>query len=406
MSHPSARAISVSIHPLWLEHIEQELSHLANRQLSRSLRTAAPCPDQPAHIEIAGHRLVQFGGNDYLGLASHPELTRSAIAATQQYGTGSGASRLITGHHPLIAEAEAAFAAFKHAAAALILPTGYMANLAVLQTMADTDTALFFDRLNHASLIDAARHSPAKARSFPHRDYDKLRAMLNARPKGSRTLIVTDSVFSMDGDVADLPTLLDLADRFDAALIIDEAHGTGVLGGEGRGLAEAQGIDRQTAERAVTISTASKALGGLGGIVTGPKPVIDLLVHRARPLIFTTAIPPAQAAAISAAIRVIEAEPERRHALQTKTAQLRNDLRSRGWKLPTTAADPVVPILPLIVGENQRALELAAGLYDRGIFAPAIRPPAVPPGAARIRLTVRSDHTAEDFRHLDRKSVV
>lgn len=392
-----------------------------------------------------GRELINFTSNSYLGLNEHPQMKRAAIQAIEAYGTGTGASQLITGRGPIHEQAERAFARFKHAEAALLLPTGYMANLAVLTTLAGPGDLVCLDKLCHASLIDAARASGAEVRTFPHLTTDKLRRLLErhaAKPqaclpdditelqaqdanvsqpgvhtsptlsnacgltddprsprlrkfisreshtlRNPRRFIVTDSVFSMDGDCADLPSLCDLADEFDAVVMVDEAHGTGVLGKSGAGLCEAQGVTERVY---ITVSTASKAMGGLGGIIAAAQPVIDTIINHARPLIYTTAIPPAQAASILKAVELIEREPERRQRLCELTMRLRDGLTAQYWTLPPQG-EHVTPIVPLIVGVERDAVALADHLYAKGFAAPAIRPPTVAPGSSRVRLSLRAD---------------
>ncbi|MFW6060332.1 MAG: aminotransferase class I/II-fold pyridoxal phosphate-dependent enzyme, partial [Phycisphaeraceae bacterium] len=312
-------------------------------------------------------------------------------------------------------------ATFKHAPAALLLPTGYMANLAVLTALAGPGDLVCLDKLNHASLIDAARATGATVRTFPHLHYARLERLLArcdeatrlaaSPPRPPRRFIVTDTIFSMDGDAADLPALCDLADQYDATLIVDEAHATGVLGDTGAGLCEAQHVTHRVP---IVVSTASKALGSLGGIVTASQPVIDTLINRARPLIYTTAVPPAQAAAIGAALEVIRDEPWRRQRLAQMSQQLRTDLLNDGWTLsPTDSAitednrqsaignrQSPAPIIPLIVQTPERALHLADHLQRAGFLAVAIRPPTVPPNTARVRLSLRADLTDDDLAQL------
>lgn len=374
------------------QELEAQLAKLAARSLRRRLR---PLPSVGKWAERDGRRLLNLASNDYLGLADHPALKAAAIAAIERFGTGAAASRLVTGHLDPHAEAERRFAALKHAPAALLLPTGYMANLAAITALAGPGDRILLDKLCHASLIDAARLSGAEVRVFPHLNLEKLERLLARPHPGGRTLIVTDSVFSMDGDAADLPRLCDLGERYGAILVVDEAHATGVLGDTGAGLAELQGV---TGRVHVTISTASKALGGLGGIVTGSQAVIDTLVNRARPFIYTTAVPPAQAAALMAALDVVRDEPQRRQRLATLCADVRRRLAESGWTLPPTAVP--TPILPLIVGDADRALALAAHLESQGILAVAIRPPTVPPGSARVRLSLRCDLEDADVERL------
>lgn len=368
-----------------------------------------------------GRAYVNFTSNSYLALNEHPAMKRAAIEAIEACGTGSGASLLISGRGPIHEQAEQSFARFKHAEGALLLPTGYMANLTVLTALAGPGDLICLDKLCHASLIDAAKASGATVRAYPHLTTEKLRRLLckHARnnacglagdrrspsPRKSasresdarrnpRRFIVTDSVFSMDGDCADLPGLCDLADEYNAVMIVDEAHGTGVLGETGSGLCEAQGV---TGRVHVTISTASKALGGFGGIITADRSILDTLVNHARALIYTTAIPPAQAATILKAVELVEREPERRQRLLALTQRLRDGLRSRGWALPDQGGFDV-PIVPLIVGESQAALALSQHLLAEGLAAPAIRPPTVAPGSSRVRLSLRADMTDD---HID-----
>lgn len=332
--------------------------------------------------------LVDLSSNDYLGLATHPAVVAAAILATRRYGVGGSSSRLVAGGGPPHHSLERRFAAFKHAEAAVLLPTGYHANLAVLATLAGPGDLVLQDKRNHASLLDAGRLSGAVQRRWPHGRLDRLAALLradaaSARP-ARRRIVATDAVFSMDGDTADLPALLALCRERDAWLLVDEAHATGLLGATGSGLAEHQGV---AGEVHVTVSTASKALGGLGGLVTGSAKLVDLLVNRARPLIYTTAAPPGVAAAIEAAVRVVGEEPERRERLHAINRRLRAALAAAGWPV---AADPT-PIVPLVCGSNASALALAGRLREAGFLAPAIRPPTVAPGTARVRLSLRCD---------------
>lgn len=351
-------------------------------------------------MTLEGRQLLNFASNDYLGLSQHPLLIEASIKATREYGVGAGASRLVSGTYPIHAETERRFAVFKHAEACLLLPTGYMANLAVLTTLAGPGDLIVMDKLIHASLIDAARASGAQVRTFPHLQLDRAEALL-AKHRDGRRLLVTDSVFSMDGDCADLPALCDLADRYDAVLVVDEAHGTGVLGTNGSGLAEVQRVAERVyrcGAGGVVVSTASKALGSLGGLITGDQSIIDFVVNKARPFIYSTAVPPAQAATMTTALDVIRDEPQRRKRLHDLSLSLRTRLRNTGWPIDDHA--PVTPIIPLIVGDEQTATHLSRQLLKQGYFAPAIRPPTVAPRQSRIRLTLRSDMTEAEIGHL------
>ncbi len=384
----------------WLDDLRRDLDE---RAANHGLRQLTLTESAGRLARRHGRDLINLAGNDYLALADHPHLKQAAIHAVRRYGVGSGASRLVTGHQPLHAQVEQRFARFKHAQAALLCPSGFQANLAVVSALARKGDLVCVDKLNHASLLDAAAASGATLRVFPHLHYAKLERLLHDHksspgPSASppRRLILTDSVFSMDGDVADLRALCDLAQRYDALLIVDEAHGTGVLGQSGAGLCELQGV----ADRVdIVVSTASKALGGLGGIVTAPQLVIDALVNRARPFIYSTAVPPAQAAVIDAALDVLRDEPHRRLRLLELSARVRANLPPR-FELPTPDPRPPTPIIPLIVGSSEAALALSAHLESQGILAPAIRPPTVPPGRARVRLSLRCDLTDQDVDRL------
>jgi 8-amino-7-oxononanoate synthase len=379
--------------------LAEELDALSSRRLRRAPHAIDRCGK---HVEIDGRRLLNLASNDYLGLAQHPAMIAAAAGAAERYGVGAGASRLVSGTLALHAGVEQRFASFKHAEAALLMPTGYTANLAVLAALARPGDLVCQDKLNHASLIDAARAAGAGVRTYPHRETSKLERLLAAHAEATpdaRRFIVTDSVFSMDGDCADLPALCAVADRHHAVLIVDEAHGTGVLGATGAGLAEHQGVAERVyrcGAGGVVVSTASKALGGLGGVVAGSRIVIDTLINRARPLIYTTAVPPMQAAVVGQALTLVRGEPERRARLSALCHVARERLVSAGWPMPVTP--PPTPILPLVVGTAERALGLAASLRAQGVLGVAIRPPTVAPGTARVRLTLRADL---DDRELD-----
>lgn len=377
------------------------IDELAQREAQGLLRGLRPVSDPGPYVERDGRRLLNGASNDYLGLATHPRLQQAAADAAHRHGVGTGASRLVAGHLDLHRQLEQRFAAFKHAEAALLFPTGFTANLAVLTTLARPGDLILQDKLNHASLIDAAAYSPATTRTFPHRDYaalDRKLARLAADhpDPDTHTFIVTDAVFSMDGDCADLCALLEIADHYRATLVVDEAHATGVLGATGAGLAEAQGVAGQVP---ITVSTASKALGGLGGIVTASHPVVDALVNHARSFIYTTAVPPPQTAAILAALDVLRDEPERRQRLADITQHVTDTLRHCS-SFDTPDSTHPTPILPLVTGSADSARRLADQLEAAGVFAVAIRPPTVAPNAARVRLSLRADFSDDDVGRL------
>ncbi len=287
-------------------------------------------------------------------------------------------------------ELEATLARFKNTEAAIVLPTGYMANLAAVRLLAGPEDVILLDKLNHASIIDAATSAGSQTRVFPHRNYAKLESLLQRYPHARRRIIVTDTVFSMDGDMADLPELVRLKHKYDALLIVDEAHATGVLGPAGRGVAELQNVE---GDIDITVGTLSKALGGIGGFIAGPHLLIDALVNLARPFIFTTGLPPASCAATIRAIEIVRDEPWRRQRALALAASLRDNLTEAGFN----CGDSQTQIVPVIVGPASRAVELSNRLLTQGFFAPAIRPPAVPPNASRLRISVTAAHTDQDI---------
>ena len=378
----------------WLGQLSDELARRESENLRRHLVAVEPVPGGRL-VKCNGRELVNFAGNDYLALATHPHLKQAAIEAIETFGTGSTASRLVSGHQLIHEQVERRFAEFKRAEAALIFPTGYMANLAVLTTLVKDGDLVCLDKLNHASLIDAARACDGEMRVYAHGQFAKLERLLdahlnseNSNSKSQNRFIVTDSVFSMDGDTADLSAICDLADRYDAIIIVDEAHATGVLGARGSGLCELLDVHERVD---VVVSTASKALGGLGGIVTARREVIDTLINGARSFIYTTGVPPAQVAVIAAALDVIAKEPWRRHRAIELAGRLRDQLGMD---------EGLTPIVPIACGSAENALEMAGRLEKAGFFAPAIRPPTVAPGSARVRLSVGAEIEDDDVNRL------
>ncbi|HXG46773.1 MAG TPA: 8-amino-7-oxononanoate synthase [Methylomirabilota bacterium] len=383
--------------------LEDELAALRQAGLHRELRRI-DSPQGP-RLQLGGCDFLNFSSNDYLGLAAHPALKEAAVRAVEKFGAGAGASRLICGslapHHEL----EERLADFKGTAAALSFSSGYATALGTLTALVGKDDTVILDRLAHACIVDAARLSGARLRVYAHNDPEDLERKLRwaagrharaARPAGRRPriLIASESVFSMDGDLAPLREIVELKDRYGAWLMLDEAHATGLFGANRRGLAEAFGL----ADRIeIQMGTLGKALGASGGYIAGSRPLIDLLVHRARSFLFSTAPVPAAAAAAAAAIEVVRTEEgERRRAtVWSLVDQLKNGLLGRGgpWTLPLVQS----PILPLLIGDEQRALRTAAALRDRGIFIPAIRYPTVGRGQARLRLTVTAAHSTSDL---------
>ncbi|MDP3482173.1 MAG: 8-amino-7-oxononanoate synthase [Sulfuricella sp.] len=371
-------------------HLADELKDLEAAGLRRRRRVLES--SQGARIVVDGREYLSFCSNDYLGLANHPALIGAAQSAAARYGVGAGASHLVSGHSVLHHELEAALAAFTGLPAALLFSTGYMANLGIVTALAGRDDEIFADKLNHASLNDAVLLSRAKFTRYPHLDLVALEKRL-AASRAKRKLVVTDAVFSMDGDIAPVPELLALCERHDALLVLDDAHGFGVLGTGGRGILEHFGI---TSERIVYMATLGKAAGVFGAFVAGPAELMDYLVQRARSYIYTTATPPLLSAALSESLRLIEGEVWRRERLRQLIAGLRQGLKLRRWRL----MDSTTPIQPVIIGANQETLAVSEALRERGIWVPAIRPPTVPKGEARLRISLSAAHTLEDVAHL------
>lgn len=372
-----------------ISRLQRQLQDLEDAGLRRRTRMAqGPCAPE---MEVEGQKLLAFCSNDYLGLANHPALCEALAEGARRYGVGSGASHLVNGHsraHGLLEERLAAWLA-PHIpqARALLFSTGYMANMGLLLALGGADAELFSEELNHASLIDGARLSRARVRVFPHCDVDAL-AGLMAGSRAEVKLVVTDSVFSMDGDLAPLAALLRLCERHGAWLVVDDAHGFGVLGERGHGVLAQLGLH---SPNLVYVGTLGKAAGVSGAFVVAHSVVIDWLVQRARHYIYTTASPPALAHALMASIDIIEGEEgeRRRVHLRKLIAHFRERMRDTGFELPLSDT----AIQPVIVGDNQRALDLAAALQQRGYWVPAIRPPTVPVGRSRLRVTLSAAHT-------------
>ena len=370
--------------------LREELDARAAEGLLRT-RRIIDGRQQPA-LRSDGELMLSFCSNDYLGLASHPALIAAVQQAAQEAGVGGGASHLITGHHRLHHEIEEALAYFVGLPRALFFSTGYMANLGVISALTGRGDAIFADRLNHASLNDAAVLSRADLHRYPHNDIVALEKQL-AQCTAGRKLVVADAVFSMDGDIAPVPQLLELCERYDAWLMLDDAHGFGVLGAHGKGTLEHFGVH---SPRIIYMATLGKAAGVSGAFVAGEPELVEYLIQRARTYIYTTAMPPILAAALLASLPIIEKETSRREQLQKLIAALRENLKPKQWRLD----ESITPIQPLIVGSNEDALRVSEHLRERGILVPAIRPPTVPQGTARLRITLSAAHTVEDVMRL------
>lgn len=369
------------------DELASALGEIDAAGLRRRRRTlAAPCG---ALAVVDGKPLVSFCSNDYLGLANDPALIEAACAGAQAWGVGSGASHLVSGHQSPHQALEEKLAQFTGFARALLLSTGYMANLAIVPTLVGRGDAVFADKLNHASLIDAVALSRADSHRYAHGDLAMLERQL-AKSCAKRKLIVTDAVFSMDGDLAPLPALLELAERHDAWLVVDDAHGFGVLGERGRGSLAHFGIDPDN-PRLVYMGTLGKAAGASGAFVAGSQLVIEWLLQRARTYIFSTGSSPLIACALIKSLDLIAQGDSRRAHLRALAEQLRAGLAATRWQLlPSPTA-----IQPVIIGDNHEALRVAGALYERGLWVPAIRPPTVPKGTARLRVSLSAAHTTE-----------
>lgn len=353
-------------------------------------RRRCPVLDSPQgpHVSIDGRDYLAFASNDYLGLANHPALVAAARDGALRWGVGGGASHLVAGHSAAHAALEQALADWLRLPAALLFSSGYQANLAVITALVGRGDAVFADRLNHASLNDACLLSRAEFKRFAHHDLAQLERLLAASTAPTK-LIAVDAVYSMDGDCAPLAALLALAERFDAWLYVDDAHGFGVLG-EGRGSVVEAGV---RSERLIQMVTLGKAAGVAGAAVAAHAVVIDWLVNSARPFIFTTSTSPLLAHTVQASLRLMADEPERRAALRARMAELKHQLAG----LPWTLLPSDTPIQPLLIGGNAEALAVSAGLRARGIWVPAIRPPTVPPGSARLRIALSAAHQPQDI---------
>jgi 8-amino-7-oxononanoate synthase len=373
-----------------LDWLDDELARLRDAALDRRLQVYDG--SQGATLRIDAREYVNFGSNDYLALASDEHVVRSAREGAN-CGWGAGASPLVVGHSAAHDELEAALAEFEATAAALLFSTGYAANVGAITALAGRGDVVYSDELNHASIVDGCRLCRAEVRVYPHNDVAALAEQLRDAKKFRRRLIVTDGLFSMDGDLAPLADLAQLAEQHDAMLMVDEAHATGVFGPHGRGTCEAAGVEERVDVR---VGTLSKALGSVGGFVAGRRSLIDWLINKARPYVFSTALPPAAAAASRAALGIVQREPQRRELLLQRAAELRTALAAQGWDVGPSQTQ----IIPLIIGEAARTMQLAGELRERGFLVPPIRPPSVPEGASRLRLSLSYGHTPQQIAEL------
>ncbi|TDI91521.1 MAG: 8-amino-7-oxononanoate synthase [Candidatus Dadabacteria bacterium] len=370
-----------------LKWIREELELIHDKKLFRLLTELET--GQSPEVTISGKSYILLGSNSYLGLSVDPKVVESAKLALEKYGTGSGGSRLVSGSSDLHRMLEEKIAQFKNTEASILFSSGYLANVGTISALVGSDDIIYSDELNHASIIDGARLSRADVKVYKHLDLNNLQALLDSdKNKTCKKLIVTDTVFSMDGDLVPLPELVEISEQYGCMLMIDEAHATGVLGKRGSGATEHFGVEDRVP---VVMGTLSKAVGSLGGYIAGSQELIDFIRNRVRSYIFDTSLPPASLAASITAIDIIENEPERREHLWKMVEQFKTGIEDTGLKvLPSHSA-----IIPILIGDAEPALNFAKMLRDNGVFTPAVRPPSVPYGMCRIRATLMAQHTQE-----------
>ena len=348
-------------------------------------------PQEPVS-RYDGREVINLCSNNYLGLANHPVLKAAALEAIARFGVGSGAVRTIAGNMMIHQELEADLAAFKHTEASLLYQSGFSANAGTIAAILEKGDVVVSDELNHASLIDGCRLSGAEKKIYPHKDVDAARRMLAASRGARRVLLITDGVFSMDGDIAPLGDLVAAAEEYGAIMMVDDAHASGVVGKDGRGTVDHFGVHGRVH---IQVGTLSKAFAGLGGYVAGSRALIEWLMHRARPLLFSTSHPPSVAASALAAVRLVQREPDLIHRLWDNTGFFKDGLRRLGFDTGTSET----PITPVIIGDEARAMQFSDRLFEEGVFAVGLAFPTVPRGKARVRTIVTAGHTRE---HLER----
>lgn len=367
---------------------EKELEELNQKSLLRTLRRINSA--QGPRVKIDGREIILLSSNNYLGLANHPRVKEAAIRVIEKYGFGSGASRLISGNMTLHEELEERISDFKGTEDAILFNSGYTANIGIIPALVGKGDFIYSDELNHVSIIDGSRLSRAEIRIYPHKDMTVLEELLKKDKNNGRKLIVTDTVFSMDGDIAPLKDIYNLSQKYSAFLMVDEAHATGVLGSKGRGAVEHFALK---GENIIQMGTLGKALGTFGAYIAGSKDLIVYLRNKARSFIYTTSLPPAVAAAAIEAINIIAEDDSLIKGLWDNRKVFIDGLHSLGFDTLSSET----PIIPVLAGNIHKALEMAETLYEECIYAPAIRPPTVPEGSSRIRTTVMANHTKEDI---------
>jgi glycine C-acetyltransferase/8-amino-7-oxononanoate synthase len=367
-----------------MEFLNEELKNLEEKGLYRKFKTLLS--SQGVEVKIGDEIFINFCSNDYLGLANHPYVKLTMINAIEKYGIGSGASRLICGNMREQERLEEKLAKFKGEESCLVFPTGYMANLGVISTLLDVEDVVIIDRLNHASIIDGCKLSKAKIMVYSHVDMNSLEDVLKKVKNFRRRLIVTDSVFSMDGDIAPLPDIIKLARKYHAMVMVDDAHATGVLGKNGRGIVEYYNMKDKPD---IIMGTLSKAIGSLGGFICGSKSLIEYLKNKCRSFIYTTGIPPSLCASSIASLEIIEKNPEIIRKLWDNTYYLKEKLNN--LNLNTLSSN--TPIIPIVLGDEKKTIEVANKIQEKKILLIGIRPPTVPKGTSRLRITLTSNHT-------------
>jgi glycine C-acetyltransferase len=371
-----------------MDWAEGEIESLREKGVFRTLRDLQS--PQEARAVFDGREVVNLSSNNYLGLTTHPRLVQAAIEATERYGAGSGSVRTIAGTMDLHEQLEQKLADFKHTEAALVFQSGFTCNSGIIPVVVEDGDVILSDELNHASIIDGIRLTKAARKIWKHADMDSLEVALQESGDYRRRLVVTDGVFSMDGDVAKLPDIVELAERYGAMVYVDDAHASGVFGANGRGTVDHFGLHGRVQ---IQVGTLSKALGSLGGYFAGPQSLKELLIHRARPFLFSTSHPPSVTAACIAAIDVLLEEPERIDRLWDNTRYFKSRLNDLGLNTGVSES----PITPVIVGEGKKAMDLSDGLFESGVFAQGIAYPTVAEGKARVRTIVTSEHTRTDL---------
>jgi glycine C-acetyltransferase len=371
-----------------LGYLDDELNALREQGLYRRLRVLDG--EQRAHTSVDHHSVVNLSSNNYLGLTTHPALRERALDALKTLGVGTGSVRTIAGTMEIHMELERRLAVFKKTEAAVVFQSGFTANAGTVSSILGRDDVIISDELNHASIIDGARLSRATIKVFPHRDVDAARKILAGLPPDQRKLLITDGVFSMDGDLGPLPALCDLADEFGCIMMVDDAHASGVFGSNGRGTVDHFGMHGRVD---VQVGTLSKAIGALGGYVAGSKALIEFLYHRARPFLFSTSHPPSVTATCIAALDLLESEPQLIDRLWENTRFFKAGLQQLGFDTGCSES----PITPVIVGEGALAMKLSDRLFAEGVFAQGIGFPTVPKGRARVRTIVTATHTRDEL---------